>query len=87
MPAQSEAVFRRTCENWALCIWFMTTEDDHVPYKFVVNAIRNLLTEGALGALLTGAMVLLFLRDWRSSLIVIVTIPFALLFAVAASQE
>src|SRR4051794_1997686 len=50
--------------------------------KFVVNAIRNLLTEGALGALLTGAMVLLFLRDWRSSLIVIVTIPFALLSAV-----
>src|SRR3954453_836495 len=50
--------------------------------KFVVNAIRNLLTEGALGALLTGAMVLLFLRDWRSSLIVIATIPFALLSAV-----
>src|SRR3954464_5090346 len=50
--------------------------------KFVVNAIRNLLTEGALGALLTGAMVLLFLRDWRSSLIVITTIPFALLSAV-----
>ena len=36
--------------------------------KFVVNAIRDLLTEGALGALLNGAMVLLFLRDWRSSL-------------------
>ena len=50
--------------------------------RFVVNAIRNLLTEGALGALLTGAMVLLFLRDWRSSLIVIATIPFALLGAV-----
>src|SRR4051794_40519958 len=50
--------------------------------KFVVNAIRNLLTEGALGALLTGTMVLLFLRDWRSSLIVITTIPFALLSAV-----
>jgi len=47
--------------------------------KFVVNAIRNLVTEGALGALLTGVMVLLFLRDWRSSLIVIITIPFALL--------
>jgi len=50
--------------------------------RFVVNAIRNLITEGALGALLTGAMVLLFLRDWRSSLIVITTIPFALLSAV-----
>lgn len=50
--------------------------------KFVANAIRNLITEGALGAILTGVMVLLFLRDWRSSLIVIATIPFALLSAV-----
>jgi multidrug efflux pump subunit AcrB len=49
--------------------------------KFVVNAIRGLLTEAGLGALLTGVMVLFFLRDWRSSLIVIVTIPFALLSA------
>ncbi len=50
--------------------------------KFVVNAIRGLMTESALGALLTAVMVLLFLRDWRSSLIVIITIPFALLSAV-----
>jgi multidrug efflux pump subunit AcrB len=50
--------------------------------RFVVNAIKGLMTESALGALLTGVMVLLFLRDWRSSLIVILTIPFALLSAV-----
>jgi multidrug efflux pump subunit AcrB len=50
--------------------------------KFVVNAIRGLMTESALGALLTGVMVLLFLRDWRSSTIVIITIPFSLLSAV-----
>src|SRR5882724_3521975 len=50
--------------------------------KFVVNAIKGLVTESALGALLTGVMVLLFLRDWRSSLIVILSIPFALLSAV-----
>src|SRR5215469_3071040 len=50
--------------------------------RFVVNAIKGLITESALGALLTGVMVLLFLRDWRSSLIVILTIPFALLSAV-----
>ncbi len=49
--------------------------------RFVVNAIKGLLTEGALGAILTGLMVLIFLRDWRSSLIVIVTIPFAILSA------
>src|SRR5258705_663342 len=50
--------------------------------KFVVNAIKGLTTESALGALLTAVMVLLFLRDWRSSIIVIITIPFALLSAV-----
>ena len=31
--------------------------------------------EGALGAVLTGLMVLLFLRDWRSALIVVINIP------------
>ena len=49
---------------------------------YVVSALRNLISEGALGACLTGLMVLLFLRDWRSALIVIATIPFALLGAV-----
>src|SRR6266545_2683095 len=49
--------------------------------RYVVNAIRGLLNEGMLGALLTGLMVLVFLRDWRSSFIVVLTIPFALLAA------
>jgi multidrug efflux pump subunit AcrB len=49
---------------------------------YVVRAIRNLLQEGALGALLTGLVVLVFLRDWRTALIVITTIPAALLSAV-----
>jgi multidrug efflux pump subunit AcrB len=49
---------------------------------FVTNALRGLALEGLLGALLTGLMVWLFLRDSRSALIVIVTIPFALLGAV-----
>ena len=45
---------------------------------YVVSALRGLITEGVLGAILTGLMVLLFLRDLRSALIVVVTIPFAL---------
>jgi multidrug efflux pump subunit AcrB len=49
---------------------------------FVTNSIRGLVTEGLLGAVLTGLMVLLFLRDWRSALIVVMNIPFALLAAV-----
>jgi multidrug efflux pump subunit AcrB len=50
--------------------------------KYATGAIRNLAIEGLLGALLTGLMVLVFLRDWRSAAIVILTIPFALLSSV-----
>nr|MDQ3348934.1 efflux RND transporter permease subunit [Acidobacteriota bacterium] len=50
----------------------------------VSAALQAVLQEAMLGALLTGLMVLLFLRDWRSSAIVVVTIPFALLAAVIA---
>ncbi len=49
---------------------------------FVTNSIRGLVVEGLLGAVLTGLLVLIFLRDWRSALIVVMTIPFALLSAV-----
>jgi multidrug efflux pump subunit AcrB len=49
---------------------------------YVTRALRTLVNEGLLGALLTGLMVILFLRDWRSALIVITTIPGALLAAV-----
>ncbi|MBK8315926.1 MAG: efflux RND transporter permease subunit [Acidobacteria bacterium] len=59
-------------------------EDIKVTFEFdqsayVRNAVRGLALEGVLGAILTGLMVLLFLRDLRSALIVVVTIPFALL--------
>ena len=50
--------------------------------RYVTSAIRNLMTEGVLGAVLTGLMVLLFLRDWNSALIVVATIPGALMAAV-----
>jgi multidrug efflux pump subunit AcrB len=49
---------------------------------FVINAVKSLSIEAALGALLTGLMVLLFLRDWRSSVVVVVTIPIAVLTSV-----
>src|SRR5262249_28847097 len=41
-------------------------------------------TEGLLGAALTGLMVLLFLRDWRSVIVVVLNIPFALLGSIIA---
>src|SRR5437899_7609147 len=49
--------------------------------RYVVGALKGLLWEALLGALLTGLMVLIFLRDLRSSLIVILTIPFFVLCA------
>jgi multidrug efflux pump subunit AcrB len=49
---------------------------------YVKNALFSVLREGLLGASMTGLMVLLFLGEWRSSLIVVTTIPFALLSAV-----
>jgi multidrug efflux pump subunit AcrB len=59
-------------------------DDIKVSYEFdqsgyVINSLKSLLFEGGLGAILTGLMVLLFLRDSRGSLIVIMTIPLALL--------
>ncbi len=50
---------------------------------YVTDALRGLTNEAALGALLTGLMVLVFLRDWRGAAVVVATIPFALLGAVA----
>ncbi len=50
----------------------------------VSAALESVLREAVLGALLTGLMVLVFLRDWKSSAIVVITIPFALLAAVVA---
>ena len=52
--------------------------------KNVSGALSTVAREALLGALLTGLMVLVFLKDWRSSAIVVITIPFALLSAVVA---
>src|SRR5437773_668173 len=52
--------------------------------RYVVGALTGLIGEALLGALLTGLMVLIFLRDARSSLIVVITIPFSILSAVVA---
>lgn len=45
----------------------------------VVEAVKSVGTEGAIGAILTGLMILLFLRDWRSVIVVVCNIPLALL--------
>ena len=62
-------------------------DDIRVSYEFdqsgyVKNALKNVLIEALLGALLTGLMILIFLKDLRSALIIVVNIPLALLSAV-----
>jgi multidrug efflux pump subunit AcrB len=57
-------------------------EFDQSPY--VVNSMRGVALESALAAVLVGLMVLLFLRDWRTVLIVVLNIPLALVGSLVA---
>jgi multidrug efflux pump subunit AcrB len=57
-------------------------EFDQSPY--VTNSMKGVAFEAILGAILTGIMVLLFLRDWRSVIIVVLNIPLALFASVTA---
>lgn len=57
-------------------------EFDQSPY--VTRAMTGVAGEAALGAALTGLMVLLFLRDWRSAIVVVLNIPLALIGALVA---
>lgn len=51
--------------------------------KYISRSLTNLIHEGVLGALFTGLMILLFLGDTRGALIVVMTIPIAILSAVS----
>ncbi len=62
-------------------------EDVTLSYEFdqsvyVINAVKSLVSEGIIGAVLTGLMVLLFLGDRRAALIVILTIPTSIIAGV-----
>ncbi len=64
-------------------------DDINVSFEFdqspwIERAIRDLVKEGILGAALTGLMVLLFLRDMRSALIVVINIPVSIASALLA---
>lgn len=58
-------------------------DDIRVSFEFdqsptVTRSIQGLLAESLLGAVLTGLMVVVFLRDWRGAIVVVVNIPMAL---------
>ena len=48
---------------------------------FVTDAVSSVVREGVIAAALTGMMILLFLGSWRSTLIITLSIPLAILAA------
>jgi multidrug efflux pump subunit AcrB len=50
--------------------------------KLVTSSIAGVLREGAIAAGLTGLMILLFLGSWRSTLIVLISIPLSILTSI-----
>jgi multidrug efflux pump subunit AcrB len=66
-------------------------DDVHITYEFdqsifVINSVKSIISEGVIGAVLTALMILLFLRDWRSCIIVVITIPISIMGAVLGLQ-
>jgi CzcA family heavy metal efflux pump len=51
---------------------------------FVKAAVSGVIREGAIAALLTSLMILLFLGSWRSTTIIAISIPLAVLAAIGA---
>jgi len=50
---------------------------------FVLDAVSGVIREGVIAAALTGLMILVFLGSWRSTLIITVSIPLAILASLA----
>ena len=51
--------------------------------EFVNDAVSGVIREGVIAAALTGLMILIFLGSWRSTIIIMVSIPLAILFSIA----
>jgi CzcA family heavy metal efflux pump len=49
---------------------------------FVLDAVSGVIREGAIAAALTGLMILVFLGSWRSTLIITISIPLAVLTSI-----
>jgi multidrug efflux pump subunit AcrB len=50
---------------------------------FVRAAVSGVVKEGIIAAALTSVMILLFLGSWRSTLVIVISIPLAILFSIA----
>ncbi|KAF2395089.1 Cation efflux system protein CusA [Pseudomonas frederiksbergensis] len=63
-------------DSWPEALKVLPINDQSV---FVRAAIKGVVLEGALAAALTSVMILLFLGSWRSTIIIAVSIPLAIL--------
>ena len=54
---------------------------------FVKAAVSSVIFEGVVAAALTGLMILIFLGSWRSTLIITISIPLAILTSVIAARR
>lgn len=54
---------------------------------FVKAAVDNVIHEGVIAACLTGAMILLFLGSWRSTMIVLISIPLSILSSIVVLKS
>jgi multidrug efflux pump subunit AcrB len=52
--------------------------------KLVVSSLEGVLREGAIAAALTAMMILLFLGSWRSTIVVMISIPLSILSSLVA---
>ncbi len=52
--------------------------------RFVTDAVTGVIREGVIAASLTGLMILVFLGSWRSTLIITISIPLAILASITA---
>jgi multidrug efflux pump subunit AcrB len=53
---------------------------------FVVNVVKSVLIQGIFGALFTGMIILLFLGNWRSCVVVVATVPISVVSSVLFLQ-
>ncbi len=66
-------------------------DDVNISYEFdqsafVVNVVKSVLVQGMFGALFTGLIILLFLRNWRSCAVVVATVPISVVSSVLFLQ-
>ena len=76
-----KALLPKIRETMPRSLKLVTTNDQS---SFVFAAVNSVIFEGVVAAALTGLMILIFLSSWRSTLIITISIPLAILASVAA---